>query len=153
MRTASLVLYLRRRYLCSATLFRPVQDGIQDWKARISIRSFKDATSHPPTHPPQTGGVILPKEPPQFSASLTPLLCYACHTNLTSRSSRGNTNSASHHDPVPLPRWVASNLSSAISPKRITLDERDIDEEEGVWSRTRMNDTEMRAAVADFLLE
>ncbi|KAH9838649.1 uncharacterized protein C8Q71DRAFT_752306 [Rhodofomes roseus] len=82
--------------LC-ALCARPMQEGLQEWKSRISIRS-RDA-SH--------------DTPPSASASLTPHLCYACHITLTSRSSRpapslGLTPPALSD--VPLPVWVGSGM-------------------------------------------
>jgi len=71
---------------------RPVQRGVQDWKARISIRSFdvlgNDESVLLPPHIKSNTPTPLPTEP-DASSSLTPHLCYACHTTLTSRSSRG----------------------------------------------------------------
>ncbi|EPQ52610.1 hypothetical protein GLOTRDRAFT_64309, partial [Gloeophyllum trabeum ATCC 11539] len=50
---------------------RPAQPGVQEWKNRISIRSLS-------TDPPVSSE----------KASLAPYLCYACHTTLTSKSSK-----------------------------------------------------------------
>ncbi|KIJ51559.1 hypothetical protein M422DRAFT_26963 [Sphaerobolus stellatus SS14] len=79
---------------------RPAQPGVKEWKERISIRSFATDSATPPA---ETDG-----------PTLTPHLCYACHTTLTSRSSRGTRklesagNNVKH---VPLPGWIGENLS------------------------------------------
>jgi cytoplasmic tRNA 2-thiolation protein 2 len=49
-------------------------------------------------------------------------LCYACHTTLTSRSSRGARKVAGIGDAihnVPLPTWVGKNLSQAGTTNRM----------------------------------
>jgi cytoplasmic tRNA 2-thiolation protein 2 len=151
--------------LCYLSMFifcRPAQRGVQDWKARISIRSFNasesDGSAPPPSHvhsavsPP-----ILPQNPPQ---SLTPHLCYACHTTLTSRSSRGTALQAktvSHNNNkmvvAPLPVWVNSRLlESTINPGNTHRDELGESSAEEVWQGKPMDVDEMRDAVKDFLL-
>jgi cytoplasmic tRNA 2-thiolation protein 2 len=115
--------------------FSPVQSGIQDWKARISVRSLKNPSHLPP-----------PSTEPSPAASLTPFLCYACHTTLTSRSSRGTTATGSvgtEPSSVPLPKWVLSNVRTSLG----------ITEDGESWSRTKMTDDRMKATVADFLLD
>ncbi|KZT73542.1 hypothetical protein DAEQUDRAFT_762001 [Daedalea quercina L-15889] len=97
---------------------RPVQEGIREWKSRISIRSRNDSQDIPPS----------------TSASLTPCLCYACHTTMTSRSSRPAPAlglMASDRPTVPLPMWVGS----------------------GVPLPTRMSEQRMRDAVHEFMLD
>ncbi|KAG6817681.1 hypothetical protein H0H87_005440 [Tephrocybe sp. NHM501043] len=134
---------------------RPAQYGLQDWKSRISIRSFKDASvgSYRPPHFPDqdsTGG-----PPHSASLSLTPFLCYSCHTTLTSRSSRGTTAvSTSKNTPIPLPLWVTSNLttSGAIDGHSIPGQEPSVESEE-IWRRQKMNAEQIKATVAEFLLE
>ncbi|KAJ6619784.1 hypothetical protein B0H10DRAFT_2024969 [Mycena sp. CBHHK59/15] len=123
---------------------RPAQHGVQDWKARISIRSFADSTlSAPPPHLRDAAATAVP-EPPDSSlmSSLTPHLCYACHTTLTSRSSRGTTSS-SQQDSTPLPVWVTARLGNhSVS---------DGDRQE-LWKSRRMKETDMQESIADFLL-
>ncbi|KAG6862558.1 hypothetical protein C0995_000106 [Termitomyces sp. Mi166 len=133
---------------------RPAQYGLQDWKSQTSIRSFKDASSlgsHRPSHFPIGTDVSTPSS----LASLTPFLCYYCHTTLTSRSSRGTTAvSVSKDNPVPLPLWVTSSLTTSIpsSIDHITAQGSPYDREE-IWSRKKMDAEQMKATVADFLLE
>jgi len=106
-------------------VFRPAQHGVQDWKARISIRSYHEASStvFGDTRPPHlTEDEIsnLTKFPISSSpatsspASLTSRLCYACHTLLTSRSSRGTSSipAGNTSNDVPLPLWVHPTIGS-----------------------------------------
>ncbi|GLB40393.1 putative plays a central role in 2-thiolation of mcm(5)S(2)U at tRNA wobble positions of tRNA(Lys), tRNA(Glu) and tRNA(Gln) [Lyophyllum shimeji] len=135
---------------------RPAQFGLQDWKARISIRSFKDSSasgSYRPAHFPDKD--IAPAAPETSrSPSLTPVLCYSCHTTLTSRSSRGTTAvSASKDNPMPLPMWVTSNLTSAASHAAGDEVGGFTDPSDELWERRKMDTEQMKATVADFLLE
>ncbi|KAF8071905.1 hypothetical protein FPV67DRAFT_1483121 [Lyophyllum atratum] len=135
---------------------RPVQYGLQDWKARISIRSFNDTStlgSHRPAHFPEQ--VTPDAVEPSFSPSLTPFLCYSCHTTFTSRSSRGTTAiSASKDNPIPLPVWVTSNLIAAPShPVSLGGIEGLTDGPQELWGRQKMDIEQMKATVADFLLD
>ncbi|KAG6813416.1 hypothetical protein H0H92_011395 [Tricholoma furcatifolium] len=135
---------------------RPTQYGLQDWKAQISIRSFKDASSlgsyRPPHFPEQNSAGTAP---PQVLPSLTPFLCYFCHTTLTSRSSRGTTAVLTSKDnPVPLPVWITSNLMTLpTNSTNPTTEEGYCDNSEEVWAHKKMDSEEMKAAVADFLLD
>ncbi|RDB25593.1 Cytoplasmic tRNA 2-thiolation protein 2 [Hypsizygus marmoreus] len=132
---------------------RPAQSGIQDWKASISIRSFKDLPSSYPHRPGHLSTSDSSGTTQRPSTSLTPFLCYSCHTTLTSRSSRGNTaNISSTHNPVPLPMWVASTLNP-IPPAPREEAPSDIVESDEVWGRTKMESEQMKAVVADFLLD
>ncbi|OJA08483.1 hypothetical protein AZE42_02862 [Rhizopogon vesiculosus] len=92
---------------------RPMQSGIQEWKGRISIRSFSDdKLAADLTHLPSSSRDSLdtnstPSELPP-SLALTNFLCYSCHTTLTSRSSRGLKRSVPDvSSAAPLPTWVA----------------------------------------------
>ena len=126
---------LRSKVTLLSNDFSPAQSGIQDWKSRISVRSLRDPLHLRP----------LPTEP-SLAASLTPFLCYACHTTLTSRSSRGTTATGSistEHSSVPLPRWVFSNLQTSL----------EMTEDGERWTRTKMSDDGMKATVADFLFD
>ncbi|KAH8822991.1 hypothetical protein DL96DRAFT_1620078 [Flagelloscypha sp. PMI_526] len=98
---------------------RPAQQGVQEWKARISIR----------TRDVNVDELAIPAP----ASSLTPFLCYACHTTLTSRSSRGATSTGTTTQVVP-PSW-------AISAK------------EELWVERRLDETAQRAQVAEFLLD
>ena len=89
-----------------------MQSGIQEWKGRISIRSFSDdKLAADLTHLPSLcrdslATNTLSQSPPLLA--LTDFLCYACHTSLTSRSSRGVKQSLLNVPfAVPLPTWVA----------------------------------------------
>jgi len=100
---------------------RPAQLGLQQWKSRISIRSFesKDAAE-------------------ADVDSLTPHLCYACHTTLTSKSSRGTMPVSSSSSSVPLPVWVQDRLGG---------------EERELWRGKSMGEGDMKDAIGEFLLD
>ncbi|KAJ7773305.1 hypothetical protein B0H16DRAFT_1511829 [Mycena metata] len=114
---------------------RPAQPGVQDWKARISIRSFADPTLASP--PPHMQNIPAPSLPDRTALdllmSLTPHLCYACHTTLTSRSSRGSTASSAQLDSTPLPVWVGARLPEE-------------------WRSRKIGEAEMKESIQDFLL-
>ncbi|KAF8656243.1 hypothetical protein AX16_002679 [Volvariella volvacea WC 439] len=112
---------------------RPAQPGVQEWKSRISIRAY-DANSLPPHVPSSALSMLDQLHQSNSLLGLTPRLCYACHTMLTSRSSRGIPPSANaSHTPMPV--WVNEVvMSDAVRLKK-------------------MNDSQMRDAIADFLLD
>ncbi|KAJ6576474.1 hypothetical protein DFH09DRAFT_361875 [Mycena vulgaris] len=116
---------------------RPAQPGVQEWKARISIRSFDEPALA--ALPPHLQNVAVPAPDARPHESLTPRLCYACHTTLTSRSSRGSTSASVHASATPLPVWVESQLGAR-------------DHESEQWRSTRMEESDMKEAIADFLL-
>jgi len=140
-------------------VYRPAQRGVQDWKARISIRSFtspeSDALVPLPSH--IQSAIPSPSRPDHSSPSLTPHLCYACHTTLTSRSSRGTKNSLPTHTNAvaPLPVWVNSRLlDSTANPGNEIRDGLGGEDVAGeVWQGKKMDVSEMRDVVQDFLLE
>ncbi|KZT06167.1 uncharacterized protein LAESUDRAFT_701114 [Laetiporus sulphureus 93-53] len=104
---------------------RPIQAGVQEWKSRISIRSRS-----PPSNPHET----------EKGLSLTPFLCYACHTTLTSKSSRPTPSldtSMTKPSAVPLPTWVGPQLS----------------QRDEVFRAARMGKERMQGVVQDFLLD
>jgi len=70
---------------------RSTYDSVQDWKARISIRSRN---------------TVVAGEA-QATASLVPHLCYACHTAFTSKNSKGAI--ALTETIAALPVWVGAN--------------------------------------------
>ncbi|KDR76276.1 hypothetical protein GALMADRAFT_225964 [Galerina marginata CBS 339.88] len=138
---------------------RPAQHGVQAWKARISIRSYQEASSAVSgnTRPPHlTEEEIANLTNPSLAAastsvpspSLTPRLCYACHTLLTSRSSRGTATSlpvGQSVDSVPLPFWVRSTVDPATR--------HDGHESEAeVMRSTKMSRTAMKGQISEFLL-
>lgn len=113
---------------------RPVQAGIQDWKHKISIRSYSDVNTDDelPQH------VRRPPEAPQsqdiraFDA-ITSRLCYACHTTWTSKGIRGGTTKGTD---IPAPVWVNAHPTNG-----------------ELWTRKRLGVEEMHAAIADSLLD
>ncbi|KAG8704789.1 hypothetical protein FRC08_002036 [Ceratobasidium sp. 394] len=102
---------------------RPVQSGVQAWKAQIAIRAFEIAPSLADTDTPAQSDPISPaaepvptpitSEHPEISA-LTPSLCYSCHTQLTSRGRTIAPHSAA--ETVTLPVWVRPNLVKVHRP-------------------------------------
>jgi cytoplasmic tRNA 2-thiolation protein 2 len=68
--------------------------------------------------------------------SLTPLLCYACHTTLTSRGSRGIAAPRPPATQVPLPMWVHNH----------------IDYDHGIALQTKLTEEGMKAEIEEFLL-
>ncbi|KAG0696207.1 hypothetical protein DFH29DRAFT_212442 [Suillus ampliporus] len=124
---------------------RPMQSGIQEWKARISIRSYSDNKlaadlTHIPS--PCRGNLetTTPSQLPSLPA-LTNFLCYSCHTTLTSRSSRGV-------------KQLAPGVSSA-APLPIWAADRDLHEDGliGGGARRKVPEEEMLDTVADFLID
>jgi cytoplasmic tRNA 2-thiolation protein 2 len=143
-------------------LIRPAQRHVQEWKEKISIRSYSDASSPaafrgiPVTHLLHEANLISNSTPddvcgPISPHSLTPYLCYACHTTLTSRSSRGSTatsptgpDSASD---APLPMWVRHNLAHANS--HAPCNGFQVDEPS---SGVKLSREDMRALIGDSLI-
>ena len=124
---------------------RPAQEGVQEWKARISIRSPpSSANASSPT-----SEAVPPPDPDPHSqnASLTPLLCYPCHTTLTSRSARLAPSlwpgaAPAGGDATPLPVWTEARVAAVTSTYA------------GEVLRTKaMLREEMKEAVSGFLLD
>ena len=136
-------------YHCS-----PAQPGVQAWKARISIRSYSEASVSVKTRPPHLTEdeisklVELASDESTSLSSLTPQLCYACHTTLTSRSSRGTAaplGPGATTSNVPLPMWVQSTIISDIQIERnITMDDKS--------GNKKMSRDAMKAEIKEFLL-
>lgn len=114
---------------------RPVQQGIEDWKSRTSIRTLDAAEP--------TNDVV------RDSQFLSPYLCYACHTTLTSRSSRGGVQSGTTS--VRLPVWTGQHLMDARWDSANGDSGHETNNE--VWKRRRVKEEEMKTAIGDFLLE
>ncbi|TDL25645.1 hypothetical protein BD410DRAFT_743382 [Rickenella mellea] len=108
---------------------RPAQRGIQDWKSRISIRSLEPPSPHPPH--------VASDDPPPIS--LTPHLCYACHTTLISRSSRSTVQNGAEASLAPLPVWTRSAL--------VESDAADV-----MGTKRLVDHEDMRNAIGEFLL-
>ncbi|KAJ7227220.1 hypothetical protein GGX14DRAFT_510835 [Mycena pura] len=128
---------------------RPAQPDVQAWKARISIRAFDEQGDVPPhrTLAPDPAPDERTRETHEDAAmpprvGLTPHLCYACHTTLTSRSSRGSAAASTQVGATPLPVWVESGLEM--------LDGGGSGQEK--WNKRKMGESEMKEAIAEFLL-
>ena len=68
--------------------------------------------------------------------SLTPLLCYACHTTLTSRGTRGGIAAPQSPGVLPLPMWVHNHIN-----------------DDGIaLQTTKLTEKEMKAEIGEFLL-
>ncbi|KZV68309.1 hypothetical protein PENSPDRAFT_754241 [Peniophora sp. CONT] len=123
----------------------PMQPGVQEWKARISIRSRSD-------------GAAVAADAPEIR-SLAPLLCYACHTTLTSRSSRSaapNKSGAESKNPVVnLPMWTSAcaQLESGPAEQWLGTPEESSPSSQEVWETKRMDRQNMRSALGQFLLD
>ncbi len=126
---------------------RPSQRGIQEWKARISVRE------QPPPPPPADGTSVSPPTAPIVGkrpapAPLTPYLCYPCHTTLTSRSARPVPSpwpNDTQPSVVSLPIWTEARLSAT------SADVKANDEE--VVRQRKMGQDEMKGIVDECLLE
>ncbi|KAF8627005.1 hypothetical protein AX15_004589 [Amanita polypyramis BW_CC] len=140
---------------------RPAQRDVEEWKSRISIKSYVDLTEpYLPSHVREVRPSNL--EPPSLLRpdkgigrnSLTPYLCYLCHTMLVSKSSRGATlpsaNGSSRTDgPVPLPVWVNAKLQTPAKP---VAEDGPTVEEGQIFRRVKMDETAMKNALGGFLL-
>ncbi|KAG1762725.1 hypothetical protein EDD22DRAFT_778047 [Suillus occidentalis] len=124
---------------------RPMQPAIQEWKGRISIRSYSDNKlsadlAHIPSPCRGNLDTSTPSQAPPL-LSLTNFLCYSCHTTLTSRSSRGVKQSAPViSSATPLPIWVADCGLHADGPM--------VD-----GDRRKISEQEMLDNVAEFLVD
>lgn len=139
--------------LLTSPLERPAQRTVQDWKARISIRSTISVNAPSTAH----------------QRTLTPRLCYSCHTTLTSKSPRSVVSKTGTSTPtgappppttVPLPVWVASNLRNISGQNQLNGDGHGPDPtkpgvtpDEEVWERKRMDEDKLKEVVGEFLLE
>jgi len=136
---------------------RPAQHGVQAWKSRISIRSYDQASSAitgitRPPHLTEAEIADLTQTSQNASAltpSLTPRLCYACHTTLTSRSSRGTVHSGQSTDNVPIPTWVRA----AMQPAAGYQGGNNGDEDDEVVQSTKMSRMDMKTQISEFLLD
>ncbi|KAF8806979.1 hypothetical protein BYT27DRAFT_7190689 [Phlegmacium glaucopus] len=137
---------------------RPAQHNVQAWKASISIRSYHEAAlavsgNTRPPHLSKEEIMNLTTRPINVKStqSLTPLLCYACHTTLTSRSSRGTAaplppgQSATE---VPLPMWVRAIVDTGSHRPRNHVDD---EREHAMALPTKLTEKEMKAEIGEFL--
>ncbi|KAI9057286.1 hypothetical protein FKP32DRAFT_1638041, partial [Trametes sanguinea] len=132
---------------------RPAQRGVQEWKERISIRT-RPPSEHPtilndPTYAAVNSTPAV--DPASSRPSLTPYLCYACHTTLTSKSARPVPSPwpADARSPtVTLPVWTEARLSSAKGDGEVT------EHVHGEILQTRrVGQEEMKGIVNEFLLD
>ncbi|KAJ3777100.1 hypothetical protein FB446DRAFT_718647 [Lentinula raphanica] len=120
---------------------RPLQPGVQLWKSRISMRE---------TGQPTTASRSSDSSP--VLQSLTPYLCYSCHTMLTSRNSKGVSGNPASPS-LPLPVWAS------IHPRGLSDDvgrsdmQPDLNGNEELWLRRKIDPDEMKVVIGDFLLE
>ncbi|KAH8118228.1 hypothetical protein DFH11DRAFT_1573124 [Phellopilus nigrolimitatus] len=142
---------------CCVLCERPTPSGVLDWKSRISIRSVDELkTQHDNvTHLPpsfsfhaETDEVLKPAlsiSPISPIRSLSPRLCYACHTLLTSKSPRFNADLPRE---VCLPAWTSARLMEGSS-----IENAEAGTDAEVWKAKAVSRDEMRSAVGEFLLE
>ena len=129
----------------------PAQRGVQEWKARISIRS------KPPPPPAADAAPVLSPVPiveePLSRASITPYLCYPCHTTLTSRSARPVPSpwpNLAQSPVVSLPVWTEARLSVPAEGEGVGVVE-PTDQE--VVRQRKMGQDELKGIVNEFLLD
>lgn len=107
---------------------RPIQQGVQDWKDRIAIRTREEHSAPSDASTAQT---------------LAPFLCYVCHTNATSKGSRPVAPlypDAGDPRAVPLPFWTSHGLGTKLTKDDAT-------------KTRRMSEKEMQGIVQEFLLD
>lgn len=105
---------IRRR---SSASVRPAQPGTQEWKQKISIRSYGDINPGDllPSHINLDAGACNTQQC-SHPDSIMPNMCYACHTTWTSKSIRGST---AEQMEVPVPSWVSA-LGTGRETKRMS---------------------------------
>ena len=143
-------------------MFRPAQRDIEGWKSRISVRGYTDpGNPHIPPHvkevmtslKAQPADIVRRTLDTHFE-TLTPHLCYMCHTTLVSKSSRGapslSAGALRRSDGlVPLPVWVNAWLLS----HHTATAKYDREAENGEISEAIMMDEKaMKNALEGFLL-
>jgi cytoplasmic tRNA 2-thiolation protein 2 len=136
---------------------------VRAWKAKTAIR-VRDVGDAAPADAPTLAPAVLTLEP--TGPTLAPRLCYACHTALTSRSSKSAARGgdAAGAETLPLPVWTAAGLA-ALSRVGIEggADTGAMESEEGsgvveadapeMWETRRLDPAAMRSVVGEFLLE
>jgi cytoplasmic tRNA 2-thiolation protein 2 len=150
--------------------FSSVQSGIRDWKARISIRSLAEPHIASPlsdiqADKPKNSLSSLRHQSPSHSQNLAPYLCYACHTTLSSRSSRGiksrhkfptdgQCNSSGVADAAALPVWVESRIVGSLTHNENVSD--GADDQNGknnAHGGKSLGGAGMEKIIAEFLLD
>ncbi|KIK97758.1 hypothetical protein PAXRUDRAFT_824580 [Paxillus rubicundulus Ve08.2h10] len=138
---------------------RPLQEGLEDWKNRISIRSYSDAklTSdlcHLPLLAPFGASEL--STPPHQPPSILTHLCYSCQATFTSRSSRGPKPAPSSIDvsgalplSTPLPVWVSANHTRP----HVAHEELVMSANGEIWYQKKQGEAENQSVVAKFLLD
>ncbi|KAI0956216.1 hypothetical protein AcV7_006667 [Taiwanofungus camphoratus] len=112
---------------------RPVQQGIAEWRSRISIRSLSQTSNVADIIQCGTDPLLVGRV---SSASLTRCLCYACYTTLTSRSSRP----------------IAPLYPSMVKPTSAALPTWANSRKE-IFRQALMGEEQMRSVIGDFLLD
>ncbi|KAL5526392.1 CTU2 [Sanghuangporus sanghuang] len=126
---------------CCVLCERAMPSGVPAWKARISVRSQTDNNS---VESQEDSDELRQRNGPQADCRhLSSRLCYACHTHLTSKSSR---SSAAGNEPIILPQWTNASLIPILSPEPSGTEAGEI------WSASTMSQETMKAVVNDFLL-
>lgn len=114
---------------------------MQEWKARIAIRSRSDTA---------------PTSSNSSSNSLAPLLCYVCHTTLTSKGTRAAPAlyppSANLSAPVSLPAWAAARFVSGRHDDVLINGVAELSVDEPEVRGRRIGREEMRRAIGEFIL-
>jgi len=109
---------------------RPVQAGIQEWKNKISIRSYPDFKAEnrllPHVRRPEIQNL-------EISDTITSRLCYSCHTTWTSKNIRGRVVRGTD---IPAPIWASVHSMDG-----------------DVWARKRLDAQDMQAIISDSLLD
>ncbi|KAF8558143.1 hypothetical protein OG21DRAFT_1504515, partial [Imleria badia] len=136
---------------------RPIQEGLDDWKNRISIRSYSDSKLGPdlvylPTPAPSNSTDVLTASD-QFP-SISTHLCYSCRTTLTSRGSRCKPTASRviHNGQSPLsaslPLWVSATCAQPRGKELM------VSESNGeLWVRKPLDEATQESKIADFLLD
>ncbi|KAI0091212.1 hypothetical protein BDY19DRAFT_1033438 [Irpex rosettiformis] len=123
---------------------RPVQTGVQEWKARIAIRASQDEQATWANSSTMT-------------PSLAPYLCYVCLTTFTSKGARAppplySDDSDLGHGLSPLPTWTTSSRLFRAHGTLTVTEDITPDEDEFTVAR-KLPRSEMRDVVKEFLLD
>ena len=138
---------------------RPIQEGLDEWKRRISIQSYSvtklspDLVYLPTRAPPNSSDVLTGSD--QTSSILT-CLCYSCRTTLTSRGSRAskpNLLKVIHNDQTPssapLPVWTSVSYTENCTQDKQFM----VSGSSELWVRELQDEAVQRNKISDFLLD